>query len=75
MNEEIVIISDPEICHGKPVIKGTRVPVKVIVDMLKRGYSPEEIHEEYPSVPIRAIRMINERIRKKERLLAEIKVS
>ena len=75
MSEEIFIVSDPEICHGKPVIKGTRVPVMIIIEMLKRGYSPEEIHEEYPSVPLHVIKLIDRKIRNKEKLLAEIKVS
>ena len=33
MNERIVI--DQKICHGKPVIRGTRTPVTVILDALK----------------------------------------
>ena len=45
MNERIAI--DPEIQHGKPVIRGTRVPVARILGGLAGGTSEEEILEEY----------------------------
>ena len=38
---------DPEIRHGKPVIKGTRVPVYVILGSLAGGMGMKEIAEEY----------------------------
>ncbi len=38
---------DPEIRHGKPVIKGTRVPVDVILGSLAGGMGMKEIAEEY----------------------------
>jgi uncharacterized protein (DUF433 family) len=45
MNERIVI--DPEIQHGKPVIRGTRVPVVRIIDGLAGGMTNSEIVREY----------------------------
>ena len=45
MNNRIVI--DPEIQHGKPVIRGTRVPVARIVGSLASGMTPEEVMREY----------------------------
>ena len=45
MNERIVI--DPEIQHGKPVIRGTRVPVTRIVGGFAGGMTKEEIMREY----------------------------
>jgi len=45
MNERIVV--DPEIQHGKPVIRGTRVPVARIVGGLAGGMTREEIIREY----------------------------
>jgi uncharacterized protein (DUF433 family) len=45
MNERIVI--DPEIQHGKPVIRGTRVPITRIVGGLAGGMTKEEIMREY----------------------------
>jgi uncharacterized protein (DUF433 family) len=41
------IVIDPEIQHGKPVIRGTRVPVARIVGSLAGGMSVEEIVREY----------------------------
>lgn len=45
MNERIII--DPRICHGKPVIKGTRVPVALVVGSLAGGMSFDEVRREY----------------------------
>ena len=45
MNERIVI--DPQICHGKPVIRGTRTPVTVILDALAGGDTFEMIQSDY----------------------------
>lgn len=45
MNERIVI--DPEIQHGKPVIRGTRVPIARIVGGLAGGMTREEVMQEY----------------------------
>jgi len=42
------ISSDPEICHGKPCIKGTRIPVYLIVSLVGEGVSIEEIIKDYP---------------------------
>ncbi len=38
---------NPEICGGKPVIKGTRIPVKIILELLANGWTIENIKEEY----------------------------
>ncbi len=45
MNDPIVI--DPKICHGKPVIRGTRMPVSLIVGSLAGGMGFEEVEREY----------------------------
>ncbi|MGB2753701.1 MAG: DUF433 domain-containing protein [Phycisphaerae bacterium] len=45
MNERIVI--DPRIQHGKPVIRGTRVPAARIVGGLAGGMTFEQIQKEY----------------------------
>jgi uncharacterized protein (DUF433 family) len=41
---------DPEICHGKPCIKGTRVMVSIVLDYLSAGESEEEILKQYPTL-------------------------
>ncbi len=45
MNDRIVI--DPEIQHGRPIIRGTRVPVARIVGGLAGGMSKEQVMKEY----------------------------
>jgi uncharacterized protein (DUF433 family) len=44
------IIVDPNICHGKPVIKGTRVLVSNILSALASGQTYEQILEDYPNI-------------------------
>ncbi|HDP70265.1 MAG TPA: DUF433 domain-containing protein [Actinobacteria bacterium] len=46
------IYIDPEICGGKPCIKGTRIPVFVILDLLATDLSAEEIIKAYPDLTI-----------------------
>ena len=41
---------NPQICHGVACIKGTRIPVSVVLDNLAEGLSREEILSEYPSL-------------------------
>ena len=41
------IIIDPKIMAGKPVIKGTRLPVQQILRLLSQGISMEEIIQDY----------------------------
>ena len=41
------IVINPKICHGKPVIRGTRMPVAYIIGSLAGGMSMEEIQKEY----------------------------
>ena len=44
------IIVDPEVCHGKACIAGTRVLVTTVLDNLASGMDSEEITGSYPSV-------------------------
>ena len=44
------IIVDPQICSGKPVIKGIRIMVKNILGTVAGGYSPERIVQAYPEL-------------------------
>jgi len=41
---------DPEVCHGQPCIRGTRVLVTVILDNLAAGTTREEILKAHPSL-------------------------
>jgi len=44
--------SDPNVCHGKACIKGTRIMVSVILDSLAEGLTPEEAVQEYPPLTL-----------------------
>ena len=48
MDWKACITSDPAIMFGKPVIKGTRVPVDLIVDKLAGGRTIEQLLKSYP---------------------------
>ena len=47
MNWQDRITSDPNVCHGKPCIKGTRVMVSVVIDNLAAGENHEAIIQGY----------------------------
>jgi uncharacterized protein (DUF433 family) len=44
------IVIDPEILVGKPVIKGTRLAVEFIIDLLAQGWTETDILRNYPGV-------------------------
>jgi uncharacterized protein (DUF433 family) len=44
------ILVDPNVCFGKPCIRGTRIWVSLILDFLADGMSIEEILKEYPQL-------------------------
>ncbi len=41
---------NPKICHGRVCIRGTRIPVSVVLDNLAAGFSKAEIRQSYPSL-------------------------
>lgn len=50
------ITVDPNVCHGRACIAGTRVMVSVVLDNLAAGLTAAEIAESYPSVSTDAVR-------------------
>jgi uncharacterized protein (DUF433 family) len=48
MTERIAI--NPDICNGKPVIRGTRITAQTVLEFLAAGDSIEDVLEEYPSL-------------------------
>lgn len=48
MNYKNRIIVDPKILVGKPVVKGTRIPIELILKMLAEGMTTEEVLAGYP---------------------------
>jgi uncharacterized protein (DUF433 family) len=47
---------DPNVCFGKPCIRGTRIWVSLILDFLANGMSMEELLAEYPQLEMEDIR-------------------
>lgn len=50
------IVSNPKICSGKPCVRGTRIPVHIILDLLAAGESFEGIRKAYPNITDEDIR-------------------
>jgi len=49
-HSETRITSDPGVCSGKPCLKGTRIPVHIILDLLAAGETGDGIRKAYPDV-------------------------
>jgi uncharacterized protein (DUF433 family) len=47
MNLNERITTDPDICHGKPCIRGLRYPVEMILELLSSGMTTEEVLADY----------------------------
>lgn len=54
----------PDICGGQTVIKGTRIRLKVVLDNLAEGHTPEEIAAEYQSLSLASIQAVVEAARR-----------
>jgi len=50
------IVVTPDIHHGDPCIKGTRIPVAMIIGSLAAGMTPDEIRDAYPQLHLEDIR-------------------
>ncbi|MDY6864329.1 MAG: DUF433 domain-containing protein [Thermodesulfobacteriota bacterium] len=50
-----LIVSDPKIMMGKPVIKGTRITVEIILEKMASGESVDQILSEHPRLTHKAI--------------------
>lgn len=50
MNEQMLlsrVTSSPDICHGKPCLRGLRYPVEFVLELLSSGMTESEILEDY----------------------------
>ena len=50
------ITADPNVCHGQACMRGTRIPVTVVLDNLADGCTAEQIVADYPTLSIDAVR-------------------
>jgi len=68
------IMINPNICHGKPVFRGTRILVAEVLEMIASGISIEEILEEYPQLKremiLEAIALAAELLRRERRVIS-----
>jgi uncharacterized protein (DUF433 family) len=39
--------ADPDVLVGKPVVKGTRISVELVLELLAAGYTPEQVRQQY----------------------------
>ena len=53
-NDRIAV--DPDVLVGKPVIKGTRIAVEVVIDLMAQGWTAEQILDEYDHLTTEDIR-------------------
>ncbi|OIN88882.1 antitoxin [Candidatus Beckwithbacteria bacterium CG22_combo_CG10-13_8_21_14_all_01_47_9] len=49
------VVSSPDILSGTPVIKGSRIPAALVLELMRRGYSLQLIRTEYPSLSTRKL--------------------
>lgn len=67
---DAVIVADPEVLHGTPCFRGTRVPFKNLIDYLEGGHSLGEFLLQFPTVSReQAVQALEEA---KDSLLAKI---
>lgn len=50
------IVLDPQILAGKPVVRGTRLAVEFIIDLLAQGWTEDELLRNYPGLTREDIR-------------------
>jgi len=55
MKRQDYVTVDPNVCHGRACIKGTRVMVSVVLDNLAAGLAADEIIQSYPSLSREAV--------------------
>jgi uncharacterized protein (DUF433 family) len=46
------ITIDPEVCHGKPVVRGLRYPVESLLELLASGMTSQQILDDYPDLEL-----------------------
>lgn len=51
-----LIVTDPDVAHGQARVRGTRIPVSVVLDCLAAGLSEEEILRQYPTLTVEGVR-------------------
>ncbi|HWL93857.1 MAG TPA: DUF433 domain-containing protein [Phycisphaerae bacterium] len=58
MSHDDLIVTDPAICGGQPVIRGTRVPLRTVLGSLAEGDTVEQIVNSFPSLTDDVVRAV-----------------
>lgn len=58
MNWQDFIVSDKEILLGKPLIKGTRISVELILELFESGWNEQQILDSYPALNHQSLRAV-----------------
>ena len=58
MNWRDHTVADPEVLAGKPVIKGTRVSVQLVLERLADGWSERDLYRSYPNLSPAALHAV-----------------
>jgi uncharacterized protein (DUF433 family) len=51
-----LIVTDPDVVHGQARVRGTRIPVSVVLDCLAAGLDEGEILRQYPTLTVAGVR-------------------
>ncbi len=52
------IVSDYQVLQGKPIIKGTRISVELILELFSAGWTEKQILESYPTLSSESLRAV-----------------
>jgi uncharacterized protein (DUF433 family) len=52
------IASDPQVLSGKPVVRGTRLPVDFLLDLFAAGWTEKQVLENYPNLSKESLRAV-----------------
>ena len=58
MNWQDHIVSDNQVLLGKPIIKGTRISVELVLELFSTGWTEKQILESYPTVSAESLRAV-----------------
>lgn len=54
--QDDLIVTDPDVVHGQARVRGTRIPVSLVMDCLAAGLGEDEILRQYPTLTIDGVR-------------------
>jgi len=58
MNWQDYVVSDQQVLLGKPIIKGTRISVGLILELFSSGRTEQQILESYPTLSTESLRAV-----------------